>query len=174
MRVSLIVAVAKNGVIGHNNDLIWKLRDDMQFFASTTRGHSIITGRKNYESIPERFRPLKDRLNIIVTRNRDYKAPGAWVVHSLEAALQVAHGRGDSEVFVIGGGEIYKEILNLNRVDRQYITHVEASPMGDTEFPLNQLQEGWECQMIREHEADARNEFAFSVYQYDRIKTESA
>jgi dihydrofolate reductase len=174
MRVSLIVAVAENGVIGRDNDLIWKLRDDMQFFASTTRGHSIITGRKNYESIPERFRPLKDRLNIVVTRNKDYQAPGALVVHSLHAALEAAKNTGDSEVFIIGGGQIYQEVLTGSEVDRQFITHVQASPSGDTEFDLHQLEEGWQCRKLMEYCVDARNEFAFSVCQYDRIKTKSA
>lgn len=170
MRVSLIVAVAENGVIGHNNDLIWKLRDDMQFFATTTRGHSVITGRKNYESIPERYRPLKDRLNIVVTRNKEYDAPGAVVVHSLEAALEVAGQSGGVETFVIGGGQIYQEMLASGKIDRQYITHVEASPLGDTRFALRQLENGWDRTELMEQVADERNEFSFAVCRYDRIK----
>ena len=76
MRISIIVAVANNGVIGRDNDLVWRLRDDMKFFSKTTRGHVVITGRKNYESIPEKFRPLPHRDNIVITRNLEYEAPG--------------------------------------------------------------------------------------------------
>ena len=90
MRISIIVAVASNGVIGRNNDLVWRLRDDMKFFSETTRGQAVITGRKNYESIPEKFRPLPHRTNIVVTRNTEYAAPGAQVVHSLQEALDAA------------------------------------------------------------------------------------
>ncbi len=167
MRVSLIVAVAENGVIGHNNDLVWRLRDDMQFFAVTTRGHCVITGRKNYESIPDRFRPLKDRTNIVVTRNSAYNAPGAVVVNSLEAALEVAKKRGEEEVFIIGGGQIYREMLASGKVDRQYITHVSAAPEGDTFFELNHLDQGWSRTDLMRQDADDRNEFAFCVSRYD-------
>ncbi|MGY8941445.1 MAG: dihydrofolate reductase [Flavobacteriales bacterium] len=168
MLISLIVAVAKNGVIGNNNDLVWKLRDDMQFFASTTRGHAIITGRKNYESIPERFRPLKDRTNIVVTRNLAYAAPGAVVVHSLEAALEVAAASGEEEVFIIGGGQIYAECLKSGRVDRQYVTHVDAEPKGDTFFPLEGL-DSWRVETLMQQESNDRNEHAFVVSRYDRL-----
>tara|TARA_B110000285_G_scaffold228278_1_gene291021 strand:- start:1937 stop:2458 length:522 start_codon:yes stop_codon:yes gene_type:complete len=170
MRISLIVAVAENGVIGHNNDLIWKLRDDMQFFAATTRGHTVITGRKNYESIPERFRPLKDRVNIVVTRNVEYEAPGAVVVHSLEAALDVASQSSGAETFIIGGGQIYRELLAAGHVDRQYVTHVQAAPEGETVFELGQLDHGWRKKELKQQVADERNEFAFTVCQYDRIE----
>lgn len=170
MRISLIVAVAENGVIGHHNDLIWKLRDDMRFFATTTRGHCVITGRKNYESIPERFRPLKDRVNIVVTRNTAYEAPGAVVVHSLEAALDSARQSGDAEVFVIGGGQIYRELLASGEVDRQYITHVQGAPEGDTFFELSQLKSGWTCTELMQQLADERNELGFSVCRYDRTE----
>ena len=88
MRVTSIAAVATNGVIGKDNDLVWKLRDDMQFFMDTTRGHHVIMGRRNFESIPAKYRPLADRPNVVISRNAAYEAPVAVVVTSLEAALE--------------------------------------------------------------------------------------
>ena len=94
MKVSTIAAVATNGVIGKDNDLVWSLPLDMKFFMKTTKGHVVVTGRKNYESIPEKYRPLKDRTNIVVTRNVNYVAEGAHVVHSLKDALEFARQQG--------------------------------------------------------------------------------
>lgn len=169
MRISTIVAVAENGVIGRNNDLVWKLRDDMQFFASTTRQHGIITGRKSYESIPERFRPLPDRANIVVTRNVGYKAPGAHVVGSLEEAWECASSLGCSEVFVIGGGQIYAQALASGKVHCQWVTRVEARPEGDTFYPLEPLNPGggWIGECLKSFPADARNDHAFSIWRYE-------
>jgi len=120
MKVSLIVAVANNGVIGKDNDLIWHLPNDMKFFKQTTTAHHVIMGRKNFESIPERFRPLPNRTNVIITRNSDYKAEGCVVVNSVEQALEVAKQNGDTQPFIIGGGQIYKLALENNLVDKIY------------------------------------------------------
>ena len=87
MLISIIVAVAQNQVIGKDNQLVWHLPDDMKYFIDKTKGHCIITGRKNYESIPEKFRPLPNRTNIVITRQKNYEAPGATVVGSVEEAL---------------------------------------------------------------------------------------
>ena len=106
MKVSLIVAVAENGVIGKDNDLIWHLPKDMQFFKETTTGHHVIMGRKNFESIPHKYRPLPNRTNIVITKQSDYKAEGCIVVNSVEEALKVAKSNGDNEVFIIGGGGV--------------------------------------------------------------------
>lgn len=168
MRISIIVAVAANGVIGRDNDLVWRLRDDMKFFSDTTRGHVVITGRKNYESIPEKFRPLPHRTNIVVTRNAAYDAPGAQVVHSLEAALDAAAAAGAAEAFIIGGGEIYRQSLERDDVSRVLLTHVEAEPEGDTFFDLNALAEGWNRSSHGRFEADGRNQYAFEIAEYTR------
>lgn len=168
MRISIIVAVAANGVIGRDNDLVWRLRDDMKFFSETTRGHVVITGRKNYESIPEKFRPLPYRTNIVVTRNAAYEAPGAQVVHSLEAALEAASATGAAEAFIIGGGEIYRQSLERGDVSRVLLTHVEAEPEGDTFFDLNAVAEGWNRSSYDRFEADDRNQYAFEITEYTR------
>ena len=97
MRISTIAAVANNHVIGKDNDLVWTLPKDMRFFMETTAGHVVITGRRNYESIPSKYRPLKGRTNVVITRNRDYKAEGAIVVHDLRDALDKAHALGETD-----------------------------------------------------------------------------
>ena len=170
MRISTIAAVASNGVIGKDNDLVWSLPTDMKFFMDTTKGHAVITGRKNYESIPEKYRPLKDRLNIVVTRNPGYSAPGAVVVHSLQEALDHARNMGEHHCFVIGGGQIYSLALDLGVVDHQFITHVDASPEGDAFYPLG-AWEGWTRHELRAHEMDDRNDHAFAMMRYDRPKS---
>jgi len=167
MRISIIVAVASNGVIGRDNDLVWRLRDDMKFFSDTTKGHAVLTGRRNYESIPERFRPLPNRANIVVTRNPNYEAPGADVVHSLEAGIECARALKVDELFIIGGGQIYAESVAKGWVDRLFITHVAAAPEGDTFFDVKALSAGWtEKAVIAEQEAKDRNEPAFHIAEY--------
>lgn len=140
---SIIVAIAKNNAIGKNNDLIWHIPEDMRFFKMTTNGHCIITGRKNYESIPEKFRPLPNRTNIVVTRNVEYQAEGAIVLNSIETALNYANSLNEEEVFIIGGGQIYSEALNLGLVDKMYITHVDKAFEADTFFPTLEIEK-WE------------------------------
>ncbi len=132
--ISIIVAVAENGVIGSDGDMPWKLSSDLKRFKAITIGNPIIMGRKTFESIG---RPLPGRHNIVISRNTDYSAEGICSVESVDQALQVAQlweqGNGASEICVIGGGEIYR--LFLNRADRIYYTKVKAEPSGDTRFP---------------------------------------
>ncbi len=161
MIVSAIAAVAENGIIGRDGDLPWHLPDDLKYFQRITTGHHVITGRKNYESIPDKYRPLKDRVNIVVTRNTDYEAPGALVVGSLNAGLEIAHLANESEAFIIGGGQIYREALTMRLVDRLYLTIVHADVEGDTHFPKLDADEWEEVQRIK-CEPDARHLFAFS------------
>ena len=125
MRVSIIVAVSENGVIGKDNDLIWHMPTDMKFFKETTKSHHVIMGRKNFESIPHKFRPLPGRTNIIVTRQLDYNAESCIVVNSIEEALLIAKKNGEEEAFIIGGGEIYKlalrKILFIKYITQKFI-----------------------------------------------------
>ena len=99
MTVSIIVAVARNGVIGVDDDLPWHIHNDMMFFKNTTKGHHVLTGRKNYETIPPRFRPLAHRTNLIVTRNSEYRAEGAVVIGSIEEGIDLARSAGEDELF---------------------------------------------------------------------------
>jgi dihydrofolate reductase len=140
--VAIIAAVAANGVIGSGNALPWRLPSDFANFKRTTMGKPLIMGRKTFESIG---RPLPGRTNIVITRQPDYRPEGVLVAASLAAALNqaqaVAAAEGAGEVVVGGGGQIYDEAMPL--ADRLYITHVDASPAGDTRFPAID-PEAWE------------------------------
>lgn len=160
MTISVIAAVAENGVIGKDGTLPWNLPDDMKFFQRTTLGHHVICGRKNYESIPARFRPLRDRVNLVVTRDPAYEAPGATVCHSLEEALDVARKADQKEVFIIGGGQLYTQAFEAKLVDRIYLTTVHARVEGDVRFP--EIGKGWKKVWSEEHKADDRHTYAFT------------
>src|SRR5688500_11660554 len=133
MIVSMIAAVARNLTIGKDNDLPWKLPDDMKFFMNTTKGHYVIMGRKNYDSLHEKFKPLPNRTNIVVTRQKDFKAPGCIVTHNVKDAVELARKGNENEAFIIGGAEIYK--VALPDADRLYLTEIKADVDGDTFFP---------------------------------------
>lgn len=168
MIVSVIAAVAENGVIGRNGDLPWHLPDDLKFFQRTTLGHHVIMGRKNWESIPLKYRPLKDRTNIVVTRQKDYEAFGAVVVGSIEEALVLAEQDDDDEAFVVGGGEIYVQAFRSGKVDRVYLTRVHALVEGDTRFP--ELGAAWHEGWQEKHQADARHAYAFTFTRLEKTK----
>lgn len=167
MIVASIAAVAENRAIGKGNDLIWDLPDDMKFFMDTTKGHHIITGRKNYESIPHKFRPLKNRVNIVVTRDAAYDAPGAVVLTDIHEAIALARTAGEDECFVIGGGEIYALALRENLLDRMYITHVHDTFDADTYYPEFDPSQ-WTATVLAEHAVDERHPHAFTIVRYDR------
>ncbi len=129
--LTLIAAVARNGVIGSDNRLLWHLPEDMRFFKETTLGHAVVMGRKTWQSLPPRFRPLPGRRNLVLTRDAAFDAPGAECVPSLDAALQRL--AGEQQVFVIGGAELYA--LALPRADRLLLTELARDFDGDAHFP---------------------------------------
>jgi dihydrofolate reductase len=164
MIVSLIAAVTKNHVIGKNNDLPWKLPDDMKYFMETTSGHAVIMGRKNFFSLPPKFRPLKNRQNIVVTRNKEaIKGYDVDVATSIEEAFKQAPN--NEEVFVIGGAEIFKQ--TLSKADRLYITEIDTVLDGDVYFPEFNKKDWIEFSRIH-HNADERHAFAFDFVIYHR------
>lgn len=167
MIVSLIVAIANNNAIGKDNNLLWHLPADMKFFRQTTTGHCIITGRKNYESIPPKFRPLKDRTNIVVTRNLKYSEPNIQVCNSIESAIQYAENQGEEEVFIIGGGQIYNEALAKGLIDKMYITHVNSVFEADTFFPDFDSAK-WNSSEILQLEKNEKNSFEATVIRYEK------
>ena len=168
MIVSLIVAVAENNVIGKDNTLIWHLPKDMQFFKQTTLNHHIITGRKNYISIPEKFRPLANRTNIVLTRQNNFTEENCVVLNSLETALDFAKKNNETEVFIIGGGQIYKEAIDKGLVDKMYITHVHHAFEGDTFFPEIDTKK-WKKISEEHHSKDEKHAYGFSFCVYSRI-----
>lgn len=128
MSVSMIAAVGRNLELGKNNDLIWHFKEDMKFFKDTTMGHTVVMGRKTFESLPK---ALPGRKNIVISSNSEYQAPGATVVTSVDEALRIAD---NEEIFVIGGGKIYSEFLPY--ADNLYLTEIDAEcPDADTYFP---------------------------------------
>lgn len=129
--IVIIAAVAKNRVIGRDNQLIWNIPEDMAHFKALTAGHTVIMGRKTWESLPPRFRPLPGRRNIVITRQPDYPAPGAELANSLENALKMASTA--TVAFIIGGEQIYAQAMSL--ADRLEITEVDQEPEGDAWFP---------------------------------------
>jgi dihydrofolate reductase len=168
MGVSLIVAVAENGVIGKDNDLIWHLPKDMRFFKETTLGHHVIMGRKNFESIPHKYRPLPNRTNIVITRQSGYKAEGSIVVNSVEAALDIAKNNGDTEPFIIGGGQIYKLALEANLVDKIYLTKINHPFDGDTFFP--ELGNDWKLINSIPNKSDEKHKYDFDFNTFVKNK----
>lgn len=154
--LSLIVAVAKNGVIGHRNTLPWHLPEDLKRFRALTTGHHIIMGRKTYESLG---RLLPGRTTVIVTRNKHYKVEGALIAHSLQASWILASG--DAEPFVIGGAELYKEGLKL--ATKLYITEVQAEFEGDAFFPALDESE-WKLVEKKDHVAASGLEYSDLIY----------
>lgn len=165
MKVSAIAAVSKNGVIGRNNDLPWKLPDDMRFFMETTKGHHVVMGRKNYDSLKGKFKPLPERTNVIITRQKDFKAPGCFVVHEISESLEIARKNGEQECFIIGGAEIYA--LAMPFTNRLYLTEIDAIVEGDTFFPSVDRSE-WKETARKHHAADDRHAFAFDFVTYDK------
>jgi dihydrofolate reductase len=167
MIISLIAAVTENRVIGKDNDLPWHLPDDMKFFMETTKGHHVIMGRKNYESLPAKFRPLPNRTNIVITRQKNFSAPGCEVVNSLEAAVEIAKASTEPEVFIIGGAEIFNQSMHL--ADRLYITEIRTSLDGDTYFPLID-KNNWTAVSVKSHPVDEKHKYAFDFVTYERKK----
>src|SRR3989344_3873209 len=176
--ISIIAALAENRVIGVNNTLPWRLPNDLKHFRRLTTGHAIILGRKNYESIGK---PLPERTNIVITRNRDFHADGCLIAHSLDEALALASAtapgvalpppslasKNDPEIFVIGGAEIYRAALA--RTNRLYLTRVHATIAGDTHFPEFDETEWREISRER-HKRDERHAYAYSFVVLERIK----
>lgn len=163
MKLSIIVAIGKNNEIGQNNTLLWHLPNDLKHFKDITRGHSVIMGRKTFESLPNGALP--NRRNIIITRDKDYIRENIEVVNSLEQALKIFENTTDEEIFIIGGGEIYKQAIFL--VDKLYITHIEAeSKDADIFFPIID-KTIWEETTRENHTKDEKNpyDYAFVVYE---------
>ncbi len=166
MIVSLIVAMDRNRGIGVHNKLPWHLPADLKRFRELTMGHHIIVGRKTFESIG---RPLPGRHTIIVTRNERYQATGCLIVHSLAEALTLARERGETEVFVCGGAEIYAQAMPV--ADRIYVTEVQAEVGADAFFP-DYDHEQWSEQEVVHHSADEKNRYPFTFKILSKRKTD--
>ena len=158
--ISLIAAVARNRVIGKDNRLLWHLPEDLRHFRALTHGKPVIMGRKTWESLRPAFRPLPGRLNIVVSRDPAYAAPGATLAASLEEAL--AKVGAAEEAFVIGGADLYRQALPL--AERVYLTEIDADFAGDAHFP--ELPAGEWMEISRQARQEPSDfDFSFAVYQ---------
>ncbi|MBR2013910.1 MAG: dihydrofolate reductase [Alistipes sp.] len=159
--VSIIVAIAANGVIGDKNSLLWHIKEDMRFFRQKTTSHPVIMGRKTYDSLG---RPLPNRTNVVISRTLNH-IEGCRVVHSLEEAIALF--RSEEEIFIIGGAQIYAQALDV--ADRMYITRIEHSYEGDTSFPeWNRAQ--WQLVEKESMLCGENFRYPFSFETYVRIK----
>ena len=161
-RLSMVVAMARNRVIGADGKIPWHLPNELQLFKSVTMGHHIIMGRKTYESIG---RLLPGRTTVIVTRQKDYSISGAKIAHTLEQAITLCNG--DSEIFVIGGGELYRAAMRM--ADRLYLTVVDAEPAGDTQMPEFNATE-WRLQSTKQYSRDERHAHDYRFEVHDRVE----
>ena len=159
--VSLIVALSENGVIGRAGDMPWHLSSDLRRFKMLTMGHHMVMGRKTWDSIG---RLLPGRTTIIITRNPEFSVPGAVITHNLDAALQTA--ADDPEVFIVGGGEIYRMAFPL--ASRLYVTRVHTSVEGDTTFPEIDWSQ-WQLTGSEQGHADEQNDHDFTFETWDRL-----
>ena len=162
--ISLIAAIGKNNELGKNNTLVWSMPTDLKYFREKTSGHPVIMGRKTFESIVARIgKPLPGRRNIIITRNTDYKPSGTEIVHSLKDAVSLV--KAESEAFIIGGAEIYKDAIPF--ADRIYLTQVETEIEGDAYFPDVTIDK-WDLKRAVSNKKDAKNEHDYTFLIYER------
>lgn len=163
MIISLVVAAAKNNVIGKDNQLVWHLPEDMKYFKNVTWGMPVVMGRKSFESLGK---PLAGRKNIIITRQTGWDVEGTIPVNSLDDAMFLVKKMDVKEMMVIGGGEIYR--MAFEKSKRIYITRVDAEPEGDTYFPVIDPKV-WKLVSQKNHDANEKNKFAYSFQVWERI-----
>lgn len=162
MKISCIVATAKNNVIGKDNDIPWYLPADLKYFKKITTGHPILMGRKCYTSIG---RPLPKRTNIIITRDAFFITSNCVVCHSIESGIEAAYEEGADELFIIGGGTIYEQTVDL--WDKLYLTEVDLEVNGDVFFPKLKMDQ-WQLLSEAPHKPDEKNKYAYTFKVYER------
>jgi len=166
MKLALIVAFDQNFGIGKDNDLMWHLPHDMAFFKETTKDQIVVMGRKNFESIPPKFRPLPHRENVIITRNKEFHTPSCLVFNDLQKAI--SHFQNDPRtLFIIGGGEIYSLAMKTLVLDTLYITKVHHVFDADTFFPSFDESQ-WKITTLFEQPIDEKHSHGFTVYRYTK------
>ena len=167
VRISMIAGVAENGVIGCDQTIPWHIPSDMQFFRKMTLFKPIVMGRKQFETVGK---PLPKRTNLVVTRQAGYQPDGVLVISNLNDAIHhakaIAAADGVDEIMIIGGGEIYRQALDL--ADRLYISHIDLSPEGEVYFPEISSRD-WEVVSLPEVEPDPRDDATFRVKIYERV-----
>jgi len=165
-KIALIVAMDEERGIGRDNDLMWNLPSDMKFFKTITQGQIVVMGRKNYDSIPQKFRPLPNRLNCILSHSPQLNAPGCLVFNELSDCMQRLEGDART-IFIIGGGEIYRLAMHELSIDEMYITRIEGVFDADTFFPEFNEQD-WRVSIIATQQKDENHSHNFTIFHYCR------
>lgn len=158
MKISIIVAISRNGIIGKaNGEMSWHVKEEFQHFKSTTYGFPIIMGRKTFETLGK---PLKGRLNIIITRNTNYKInfPEVMIFHSIDNAVEYCRGEGEKQIFIIGGGEIYDQAIS--KADEMIISRMKFDAEGEVKFP-EFIKSNWNVLSIEDYDQ-------FEIFRYER------
>lgn len=167
--VKLIAAKGNNNAIGKNNDLVWDLPDEMRFFTESTEGSIVIMGKKTWESIPLEDRPLSNRINAVITNNREFSHPDCTIFYSVEDAINYYKDKSNKEIFIIGGAQIYEYCITRDLIDEMFITFIHHSFEADTFFP--QFDEtGWHKELIMEFKSDEHNPYDFTVFKYSKTQ----
>jgi dihydrofolate reductase len=167
MKFSLIVAMDIHRGIGKDNDLMWHLPAEMKFFTTSTKGQIVVMGRRNYDSIPEKYRPLPQRENVVLSRNASFDAGDCKVFTSLDACLTAFQNETERKLFVIGGGQIYKEALAHVDLNEMFISVIDHAFDPDTFFPEFD-ESNWNKEELMRYSADDKNPHNFTVYRYWR------
>ena len=162
MTISLIVAASTNNAIGKNNQLLWNLPNDLKFFKNKTWGMTVIMGRKTFEAVNK---TLPGRVNIVITTKENWKAENVWAAKNLDDALKQAETTNCKEIFIIGGGEIYKQSIEI--ADRIYMTRVHAQLEGDTFFPVID-ESNWKLTDNIDFAADEKHQYAYSFQLWEK------
>jgi dihydrofolate reductase len=166
MKIALIAAMSQNRVIGINNDLPWHLPDDMKYFMETTKEHVVIMGRKNFDSLPKKFKPLPNRTNVILTHQKDYSADDCIVFNHIDKAYDFGRERGEELIFVIGGGQIYQAAIEV--ADTIYLTEINGViENGEVFFP--EIDDTWQEVSRKHHPVDDRHQYSFDFVQYEKL-----
>ncbi|MCS6935712.1 MAG: dihydrofolate reductase [Chitinophagales bacterium] len=169
MTISIVVAISENRAIGARGNLLWRLPADMKRFREITSGHHVLMGRKTYESIPERYRPLPHRVNLVVTKQREYKAPGCVVVASVEEGIAHARATGETELMIIGGAEIYRQCLPM--AQKIYLTTVHHR-FDDADAFFPPLGDEWKKVSAQAFAPDEQHRYAYTFSEW--VKKNSA
>lgn len=167
MKISLVVAVSDNNVIGKNNQLLWNLPNDLKYFKNVTWAMPVIMGRKTYESLGK---PLDGRYNIVITNNKDWRPEGVVVVHDLKEAYKAAEVADTKEVFVLGGGQIYAQAIG--QADKIHLTRVHTNLEGDTYFPV--LDKSWNLSYRVDFPKDEKHAYSYSIEVWEARRTSEA
>ncbi len=164
MIISAIVAASQNGVIGIDNQIPWYLPADWKYFKKITSGHHVMMGRKCFESIGK---PLPGRTNLVLSRNPYYLAQGTEIIHTIEEGIRIAESNNETELFIIGGADVYRSTMHM--LDKLYFNTIHAEIEGDTNWP-DMDWKAWKLLSVENHEADEKNKYPYSFSVFEKRK----